>query len=90
MGKLCTMCLEIKEETTHLHLCVSGSEGVDLCEDCKYLVVRLIREGARAVLRRRKAEGHMGAFCCLKGENDEDTAETTGYRKSRSDEGGRV
>jgi len=58
--QMCDMCLE-KKETTHFALYVSGSEGTHLCHDCEMWVVRFIREQARAVVRRRRADHIMAA-----------------------------
>ena len=51
---LCDMCLETKK-TRYLDLYISGSEGTRLCHGCEMLLVRFIRDSAKAILRKRRA-----------------------------------
>ena len=51
--RLCYMCHEL-EETGHLALYVSGSEGLRVCHECEMAIVKFCQEQAGAALRRRK------------------------------------
>ena len=48
----CRVCVEFGE-VKHLPLYVSGSEGVELCNDCEMIVVDLVRSMIRTTAKSR-------------------------------------
>ena len=47
----CSICLTEADETKHLPIYITGSEGIEICHDCEMALVEHIRSMRAIVIR---------------------------------------